>query len=342
MKNEFLFQKIKELVATERRIGVEILELLYEIEKRKAYAELRYDGLYSYCVKELGFTDSQAYQRIQAMRALKEIPELKPAIESGTLSVSSVSKVQTHIRQENKKGQRSTKDEKLALFQAMKNHTSREVDAKLAVVRGEEPKKRIVLELDSELEALWKQVQDLAAHRSRGEDSEVLRILATEWLSRNHPLRKDVARTTRKSNEKSKEKSPDRASAEERVSARATPSNTPPEKSEVETTADEGRGARHAVPWSTRVTPHHPHEKWDRTSRVIPAELKRVVWRNYDGKCALCASGHALEIDHIHPFAKGGLTTEENLRLLCRSCNRFAAIRSYGEEKIGKPAQVRC
>ena len=82
MKNEILFRRIKKLVTIERRIDVEILECLYEIEIRKAYAELRYDGLYTYCVKELGFTDSQAYQRIQAMRALKEIPELAPQIVS--------------------------------------------------------------------------------------------------------------------------------------------------------------------------------------------------------------------------------------------------------------------
>jgi 5-methylcytosine-specific restriction endonuclease McrA len=29
-----------------------------------------------------------------------------------------------------------------------------------------------------------------------------------------------------------------------------------------------------------------------------------------------------LEADHIHPWSQGGLTTWENLHLLCRACNR--------------------
>src|SRR5437773_2281437 len=79
---------LQKLVQEERRIGIEILDLLWEIERRKAYAELGYDGLYSFCVRELKFTESQAFQRIQAMRALKSTPALnqviKNKIESGS------------------------------------------------------------------------------------------------------------------------------------------------------------------------------------------------------------------------------------------------------------------
>jgi hypothetical protein len=93
MNNTALLRRTKRLVATERRISVAILDCLYEIEVRRAYAELKYEGLYTYCVKELRFTETQAYQRCQAMRAMKDLPELKPMIESGSLSVSSVSMV---------------------------------------------------------------------------------------------------------------------------------------------------------------------------------------------------------------------------------------------------------
>jgi len=159
MKNEILFRRIKKLVTIERRIDVEILECLYEIEIRKAYAELRYDGLYTYCVKELGFTDSQAYQRIQAMRALKEIPELAPQIVSGALSVSAVAKVQNHFRQARKKGVSRPKGEKLELFRAVEHRTIREVEAKLAEERGEALKEKLVLEMDEELAGLWKEAK---------------------------------------------------------------------------------------------------------------------------------------------------------------------------------------
>ena len=52
-----------------------------------------------------------------------------------------------------------------------------------------------------------------------------------------------------------------------------------------------------------------------------------------------CTARVGLEIDHIEPHAKGGSSGEENLRVLCRAHNLFAASREYGEEfmraKIG-------
>jgi hypothetical protein len=293
LKNEVLFARARRLVATERRIGVAILECLYEIERRKAYAELKVEGLYTYCVKELGFTDAQAYQRIQAMRALKELPELRPMIESGALSVSSVSKVQTHFRKERKDGRVRPKAEKLGLFALMENRTSREVDAKLAEFRGEKPKTKLVLEMDEELEGLWKRVKDLAAHRSGGDEAETLKVVAREWLKKNDPKEREIPKK---------------------------------ERPAVET-------SRRVVPLSTRVSrPRRTRPK--AMSRSIPSPLRRKIWLRDEGKCVRCGSRHALEIDHVLPFALGSETSEENLRLVCRPCNGFLAVKSFGMAAI--------
>lgn len=291
MNNQSLFSRIKKLVATERRIGIQILECLYEIERRKAYAELKYDGLFTYCVKELEFSDSQAYQRIQAMRALKEIPELKPMIQSGSLSISSVSKVQTHLRKERKAGKRIGVTQKLDLFRLMQNHTSKEVDAKLSEIRGEEIKAKLVLELDEEGAALWKQVKDLSAHKTGGSELDAFKRIAREWLKKNHPGRGVLPR-------------------------RAVPllTKVKPQKQ----------------PCSQQPAPEIPKA----TSRYIPAQLKKEIWIKSQSKCENCGGSHALEIDHIRPFAQGGGNHASNLRLLCRSCNRFMGINEFGTEKM--------
>jgi len=54
----------------------------------------------------------------------------------------------------------------------------------------------------------------------------------------------------------------------------------------------------------------------------------------HDQQCEICGSHYALEIDHIVPRAKGGTTTIENLRLLCRSCNQRAAINEFGQLRM--------
>ena len=68
--------------------------------------------------------------------------------------------------------------------------------------------------------------------------------------------------------------------------------------------------------------------------RYVPAQLKREIWSQE--KCENCGGTFALEIDHRIPYAKGGHTSSENLRILCRSCNQRAAIVTFGEVKMGE------
>ncbi|MGQ0657552.1 MAG: HNH endonuclease [Chromatiales bacterium] len=46
------------------------------------------------------------------------------------------------------------------------------------------------------------------------------------------------------------------------------------------------------------------------------------VWTRDGGKCVDCGSIEDLEFDHVIPFSKGGSSTTDNLRILCRVCNR--------------------
>lgn len=69
----------------------------------------------------------------------------------------------------------------------------------------------------------------------------------------------------------------------------------------------------------------------DPKSRNIPAHVKREVWRRCGQACAFIdpksgrkrGSRHALEIDHIVEWSKGGTHGVENLRLLCSAHNKF-------------------
>ena len=66
------------------------------------------------------------------------------------------------------------------------------------------------------------------------------------------------------------------------------------------------------------------------TSRVIPAAVKRAVWRRDRGRCSYvdrtsrrrCGSQHLLQIDHVVPYARGGAADPNNLRLLCAAHHR--------------------
>jgi hypothetical protein len=70
-------------------------------------------------------------------------------------------------------------------------------------------------------------------------------------------------------------------------------------------------------------------EEWQPKSRMA-----KKIWEKAGGKCELCGSRYALEVDHLQPRAYGGSSEETNLRLLCRSCNQRAAIEKLGMEKM--------
>lgn len=62
-----------------------------------------------------------------------------------------------------------------------------------------------------------------------------------------------------------------------------------------------------------------------RQGRYIRRDIMLQVVRRDNHVCRLCwkyVPDNEVEFDHIIPVSKGGPTTVENLRLLCRSCNR--------------------
>lgn len=59
-----------------------------------------------------------------------------------------------------------------------------------------------------------------------------------------------------------------------------------------------------------------------RVSRApIPDVVKARVYARDNFTCVKCGATADLTLDHIHPWSVGGPDTEDNLRVLCRSCN---------------------
>jgi hypothetical protein len=57
-------------------------------------------------------------------------------------------------------------------------------------------------------------------------------------------------------------------------------------------------------------------------SRIIPSDVKRIVWERDEGKCVQCGAKDNLHFDHDLPYSKGGSSiTPENVRILCARHN---------------------
>jgi len=62
----------------------------------------------------------------------------------------------------------------------------------------------------------------------------------------------------------------------------------------------------------------------------IPPSLRRKVFERDKRQCVFCHSTENLELDHIKRYCDGGLALEQNLRVLCRKCNK-----SRGRKVVG-------
>ena len=65
-----------------------------------------------------------------------------------------------------------------------------------------------------------------------------------------------------------------------------------------------------------------PKKKELSPGRIIPTDVKILVWERDNGRCVQCKSAQNLHFDHIIPFSKGGSSqTPDNIQLLCAEHN---------------------
>ena len=84
-----------------------------------------------------------------------------------------------------------------------------------------------------------------------------------------------------------------------------------------------------------------------KSSRSITAAVKHAVKQRDGCQCTFvskdkrrCAETKNLHFDHKDPFALGGCSTVDNLRLLCPAHNRLEATKVFGAARIASIVQV--
>jgi hypothetical protein len=292
MTDKELHSKLLQLVREERRLLADILTHLKEVERRKLYADYKRTSLFDYAVKELGYSEDQAQRRIEAMRLLKDLPEIAPAIRDGRLTITNIAQANQFFRHT-----QPTRDEKVAFMNSIENKTKREVEREIAARAPALPrpertrattasKSQLTLELPNETLEMIAQLKGALAHKHPNmTTAELITWLAKEKLAELRPASEPTPATT--------------------DAARPAPARMPATEADTDASTN------------TNSNP--------KRSRYIPRRIRRSLHHQAEHKCANCGSQHALEIDHIHPFAQGGRHAPKNLRILCRNCNQRAA-----------------
>ncbi len=81
------------------------------------------------------------------------------------------------------------------------------------------------------------------------------------------------------------------------------------------------------------------------TTRV-PATMRERIARQARHRCGYCLTGEEvvgspMEVDHLVPEARGGLTIDDNLWLACSDCNAFKGDRVFAVDPLtGEPVPL--
>ncbi|MGE0633651.1 MAG: HNH endonuclease [Pseudobdellovibrionaceae bacterium] len=199
LSNSEMVQTLKSKSQTERNLTVEVIELLEEMESRKYYLELGFDSLMDFCIKELKYSESAAYRRVSAMRASREVPEIKQSIQEGTLNLVNVTQAQTLFRAEAKNNNAYSKEEKRILLKSLENKSKREAEK---IIANESPllmvqekvraigenKTQMTLVLEEALMEKLDKIKSLTSHKNPNPTySELIDMLADFALKKLDP-----------------------------------------------------------------------------------------------------------------------------------------------------------
>lgn len=318
-----LHKSTHHVVARERESTVLVLKHFAEVERRKFYCDLKYGSLFDYAVREFGYSNGAAARRIKSMRAMLEMPEIEAKIESGALSLTNVSQAQSFFYDIKKTEPERvvTKEEKKELLDKLENKSSREAEKILLEIRPPEalPRERerlvtsthteVRFVMDDALKAKLTEVRSLLG--SRGANLSLAELMMEMATTTAHQLQ-------------------EKRFGKKRVAAA------------LKVTSDVGAAARQEVKTATSPTPSQNIQsgagltkpattnRADRHTRYVPAAVRHEAWLIAKGKCSSCGSSRHLQFDHIKPFALGGHSNPENIRVLCAPCNQRRSLKTFG------------
>lgn len=169
-----------EIVRKEKQLTAQVLKHLVEIERRRLFVDLGFNSLFKYCTEYLGYSENEAGCRISAMRLIKGSRKIEEKIESGKLNLTSATKVQSHIRHEEKeRGFKFTEEEKNEVVEIIVGKSTRETEQILDGLKIIPPKKQIKITIEENTAKKFEEFKRLKGNYS---DDEILNLLLDEKL----------------------------------------------------------------------------------------------------------------------------------------------------------------
>ena len=319
--NETLLEDFKKIAARDRLVTAILLAHIAEIDHRHLYLREGFESMKAYCMARLQLTEDGAKKRIQVARLAREFPQLFPAIANGNLSMFAVRLLATRLNSRNVEelvdGAANLSASELESYLAQRFPLAEVLsfDAELGtqVVAAQEP------DSDSGAARHPSPVPDIAQPRTK------LAPISADRFTLHATLPSEMH---------------DRLRYAQQLLAHAVPNH------DVIEVLD--RGLKALIVDIERKRFGVGSRRSKANVRGIPARVKFAVFQRDEGRCVIrledgtrCNSDDRIEFDHIIPRAKGGKSTVDNLRLVSRAHNLWAAEQEFGRDFMTKKRNPR-
>ena len=306
--------RIVGLARLENSALADLLLAVAEFDGQAAYRQLGFSSLFDFLHREVGLSRGSAYYRQVGARMVGRFPEVEEPIRDGRLCVTTLSELAKVMTEENRASV-------LPRFFGLSRHEAKQLVAEL-LPAPVVPRRTVVTEvpLVAPMEAAPATVQPVGrdrTHPNRGVPVPVAAPLALQARTVVEPM----------------------TPTETRLHITVSPKFVALLKK-----AKAGQG--HVQPNATdedvlQAALELLIEKQEKRKASVPARVKREVRARDGGKCqwplasgGVCGSSVMLEVDHVVPRGKGGPSTVENCRVLCKAHNLEAARLAYGDDHM--------
>jgi 5-methylcytosine-specific restriction endonuclease McrA len=330
-----LLAEVHRLVNAERHATAALIRSLMELDARQLYLAEGFSSLFAYCTQALRLSEHAAYGRIEAARAARRFPAILDVLESGSITLTTVTLLAKHLTPENH----------ARVLAAARHKTKREVEHLVAELRPLPDVAAMVRRLPAPKVV----TQAPAAHGPMASGSEPSaappdpRPTDTPCASEASPMasrRPAIAPLTperyRVQLTVSRE-THDKLRRAQDLLRHTIPSGDPAEIFDRALTVFVEQLEKAKCGAVTRPRSSKPSAEG---SRHIPAAVRREVWKRDDGRCAFvgsrgrCSERAFLEFHHVVPYAAGGTADVSNIQLRCRRHNRFEADLFFGTDAV--------
>ena len=185
IQDETLLVDCKSAVVAEKQSTARVLEYLAEIDKRRLWLKEGYSSLYDFCLRYLNYSEGETHRRIQACRLSSKVEQVKPLLESGAVSLTSLSLLSPVL----------TKENAMEILPKITHQPTRQVEK---VIREHFPEVKwkpevLKVELGEEL-ILWDEAKLLASEKDSAQLlKRVLRDFLRERKTRSTEVKRQLA-----------------------------------------------------------------------------------------------------------------------------------------------------